>query len=164
MILSNCQRLMTRKNHVERLFRTCGHPGAVGSIDCVHIGWHKCRHTLKMQCTNTGAGDSKRKPYLVFQVLVSYTTKILSISHMHWGATNGSTIYKFDPAVYELMTGVYSTRQFTLWKYHTYKFTHIGMYYISDGGYPKMKYLIPPFKWTQVGTKKNIWSENVESK
>jgi hypothetical protein len=26
-----------------------------------------------------------------------------------------------------------------------------------------MKYLIPPFKWTQVGTKKNIWSENVES-
>jgi hypothetical protein len=37
------------------------------------------------------------------------------------------------------------------------------MYYISDGGYPKMKYLIPPFKWTQVGTKKNIWSENVES-
>jgi hypothetical protein len=26
-----------------------------------------------------------------------------------------------------------------------------------------MKYLIPPFKWTQVGTKKSIWSENVES-
>jgi hypothetical protein len=26
-----------------------------------------------------------------------------------------------------------------------------------------MKYLIPPFKWTQVGTKKKIWSENVES-
>jgi hypothetical protein len=28
-------------NHVERLFRAYGHPGAVGSIDCVHIGWHK---------------------------------------------------------------------------------------------------------------------------
>jgi hypothetical protein len=26
-----------------------------------------------------------------------------------------------------------------------------------------MKYLIPPFKWTQVGTKKNIWFANVES-
>jgi hypothetical protein len=61
------------------------------------------------------------------------------------------------------MTGVYSTRQFTLWKDHTSKYTHIGMYYISDGGYPKMKYLIPPVKWTQVGTKKDIWSENIES-
>jgi hypothetical protein len=61
------------------------------------------------------------------------------------------------------MTGVYSIRQFTLWKDHTSKYTHIGMYCISDGGYPKMMYLIPPFKWTQVGTKKNIWSENVES-
>jgi hypothetical protein len=37
------------------------------------------------------------------------------------------------------------------------------MYYIYDGGYPNMKYLIPPFKWTQAGTKKNIWSEKVES-
>jgi hypothetical protein len=82
---------------------------------------------------------------------------------MHCGATNDSTIYKFDHAVHELMTGVYSTRQFTLWKDHTSKYTHIGMYYISDGGYPKMKYFIPPFKWTQVGTKKNIWSANVES-
>jgi hypothetical protein len=81
---------------------------------------------------------------------------------MHWGATNDSTIYKFDPDVHELMIGVYSTRQFTLWKYQTSKSTHIGMYYISDGSYPKMKYLIPPFKWTQVGTKNNIWSENVE--
>jgi hypothetical protein len=61
------------------------------------------------------------------------------------------------------MTGVYSTRQFTLWKDHTSKLSQIGMYYISNGSYPKMKYLIPPFKWTQVGTKKKIWSENIES-
>jgi hypothetical protein len=88
-------------NHVERLFCACGHPGALVSIDCVHIGWHKFRHKLKIQCTNTGAGDSKGKPSLVFQVVVSHTTKILSISHM-----NDSTIYKFDPAVHELMTGV----------------------------------------------------------
>jgi hypothetical protein len=121
-------------NHVERLFCAYGHPGAVGSIDCVHIGWHKCRHTLKIQFTNTGAGDNKGKRSLVFQVVVSHTTKIVSISHMHWGATNDSTIYKFDPAVHELMTGVYSTRKFTIWKDHTSKFTHIGMYYISDVG------------------------------
>jgi hypothetical protein len=118
---------------------------------------------IKIQCTNTGAGDRKGKPSLFFQVVVSHTTKILSVSHMHWGATNDSTIYKFDPDVHELMTGVYSIRQFILCKEHTSKLTHIGIYHISDGCYPKLKYLIPPFKRTQVGTNKNSWSKNVES-
>jgi hypothetical protein len=36
-------------NYVERLFRACGHPGAIGSIDCVHVGWHKCQYKLKVQ-------------------------------------------------------------------------------------------------------------------
>jgi hypothetical protein len=62
-------------NHVEILLRACGHPGAIGSIDFVHIGLHKCRYTLKVQCTNTGDADSKGKPSLVFQVVVSHTKK-----------------------------------------------------------------------------------------
>jgi hypothetical protein len=37
------------------------------------------------------------------------------------------------------------------------------VYFIFDGGYPKFKHLIPPYKWTQVGTKKNIRSSAVES-
>jgi hypothetical protein len=121
-------------NHVERLFRACGHPGAIGSIDCVHIGWHKCRYTLKVQCTNTGAGDSKGKPSLLFQVVVSHTTKIQSISRMHWVATTDSTVYKFDAAVHDLMAGIYATRTFNMWKDQDTKITAIGLYYISDGG------------------------------
>jgi hypothetical protein len=96
-------------NHVERLFRTCGHPCAIGSIDCIRVGWHTCRYTLKVKCTNTGAGDAKGNPSIVFQVVASHTTKLLSISRMFWGATTDSILYKFDVAVHELMTGQYVT-------------------------------------------------------
>jgi hypothetical protein len=43
------------------------------------------------------------------------------------------------------------------------KVNKIGLYYICDGGYPKFKHIIPPYKWTQVGTKKNLWSSAIES-
>jgi hypothetical protein len=139
-------------NHIGRLFHACGHPGAIGSIDGVHIGWHKCRYTLKVQCKNNGSGDSKGKPSLVFQVVVSQTPKIKSISRMYWGETTVSTVSKFDAALHELVTGIYASRTFTMWKDHDTKTTAIGLYYIADGGNPKLKYLTPPpfFKWTQM--------------
>jgi hypothetical protein len=43
------------------------------------------------------------------------------------------------------------------------KVNEIGVYYICDGGYPKFKHLIQLSKWTQVGTKKNLWYSAVES-
>jgi hypothetical protein len=61
------------------------------------------------------------------------------------------------------MTGVYYTDQFAMYAYDGKKVNEIGLYYICDGGYPKFKHLIPPYKWTQVGTKKNIWYSAVES-
>jgi hypothetical protein len=101
-------------NHVERLVRACGRPGAIGSIDCVRVGWHKCRYTLKVQCINTDAGYAKVKPSRVFQVIDLHTDKMFSISPMVLGDTTYSTIYKFDHVVHELMMGQYATRKFTL--------------------------------------------------
>jgi hypothetical protein len=97
-------------NHVERLYHRIGFPRAIGSVDCVHLPWNSCRYTLRMQCIKTGAGGSKGNPSVVFQCVVSHTTKCLSISDMFWGATSDATIVKFDKAVKEVMTGVYSTR------------------------------------------------------
>jgi hypothetical protein len=150
-------------NHVERLYHRIGFPGAIGSVDCVHLTWNSCRHTLQMQCINAGAGESKGKPSVVFQCVVSHTTKCLSISDMFWGATSDATIVKFDKSIKEVTTGVYSTRQFTMYVDDGKKVNDIGLYYICDGGYPKFKHLIPLYKWTQVGTKKNRWSSAVES-
>jgi hypothetical protein len=144
-------------NHVERMHHRIGFPGAIGSVCYVHLPWNSSRHTLRMQCINAGTGDSKGKPYVVFQCVVSHTTKCLSISDMFWGATSDATIVKFDKAIKEVMTGVYSTRQFTMYAEDGKKVNEIGLHYIFDGGYPKFKHLIPPCKWTQVGTKNNLW-------
>jgi hypothetical protein len=53
-------------NQVEHLYPDVGHPSCIGSIECVHVGWNACKHTLKAQCTNAGAGDAKGKPSVVF--------------------------------------------------------------------------------------------------
>jgi hypothetical protein len=85
-------------NHVERLYHDVSHPGCIGSIDCVHVGY-------------AGAGDDKGKPSVVFEVTSSHTTKSMHVSRMFWGATTDITIVKFDEAVWEFMTGIYSTSQ-----------------------------------------------------
>jgi hypothetical protein len=63
---------------------------------------------------------------------------------MFWGATTDSTIVKFDEAVWELMTVVYSTRQFKMYKDQDTVVIELGLSFICDGGYPKMKFLTPP--------------------
>jgi hypothetical protein len=87
-------------NHVERLFRSCYHPDTIGYIDYVRVGWYTCGITLNVQCKNTGDGGNKGKSSLVFQVVVSHTTKFQSILRMQWGATTDSTMYKLDAAVH----------------------------------------------------------------
>jgi hypothetical protein len=71
---------------------------------------------------------------------------------MYWGATTDRTIYKCDDAVHQLMKVIFATRQFTMCNNRHIQITSIALYY-----------LIPPFKWTHVGIKNNIWYENVES-
>jgi hypothetical protein len=69
-------------NHVDRLYRAVGHPGCIGSFDCVHVCCNACKHTIKVQFTNAVAGDAKGKPSVVFEVTSSHTTKIMHVSRM----------------------------------------------------------------------------------
>jgi hypothetical protein len=38
-----------------------------------------------------------------------------------------------------------------------------GYYFISDGGYPKFKYLVSPLKWHQSDTYMELWYDAVEA-
>jgi hypothetical protein len=143
-------------NYVERLYRAVGHPDCIGSIDCVPVCCNACKHTLKVQCTNAGTGDAKGKLSVVFEVTPSHTTKIMHVSRMFWGATTDSTIVKFDEAVWELMIGIYSTRQIKMYKDHDTTIIELGLYFICDGGYPKMKCLIPPSSGVRLVPKKYV--------
>jgi hypothetical protein len=46
-------------NHVERLNHRIGFPGAIDYVDCVHLPCNSCRHTLRIQCINAGAGTQR---------------------------------------------------------------------------------------------------------
>jgi hypothetical protein len=37
--------------------------------------------------------------------------------------------------------GIYATRKFATWKDHDAKIKVIGLYYIADGGHPRLTYL-----------------------
>ena len=37
--------------NLEKDYRKCGFPGAIGSTDCVHIAWDQVPTQLKVECT-----------------------------------------------------------------------------------------------------------------
>jgi hypothetical protein len=64
-----------------------GLPGCVGSIDCTHIGWHKCPAVW----TNIMTGGSG-KPTLSFQVVVDHNRKVTHCSKWFYGTWNDKMI------------------------------------------------------------------------
>jgi hypothetical protein len=103
------------------------------------------------------------------------------------GCCSDALIVKFDEDVHEVMDGRYSTIAFEVSDIDGDKITdhtafynmssncfHLfiyvisylsfigetGFYFLSDGGYPKVKYLICPSKWPEVGTDHQKWSSH----
>jgi hypothetical protein len=162
-------------DHVENLFSHVGYPGCLGSIDCVHIPWRKCTWTLQTKCKNKKRGC----PTVFFEVVASHITRVLHVSCMFWGCCSDSLIVKFYEDVHEAMGGRYSALPFEVsdinrekiadhgacynmsaifFLLYIYVISYLslnvetGFYFLPDGGYPKVKYLIFPFKWPEVGT------------
>jgi hypothetical protein len=136
------------------------------------------------------ARTKKGCPTVVFEVVVSHTSRVLHVSCMFLGCCSDALIVKFDEAVHEVMDDRYSTLAFEVSYIDGDKiadhgafynmssncfhfFIHVisylsfigetGFYFLSDGGYPKVKYLICPFKWPEVGTDRQKWSSHLES-
>jgi hypothetical protein len=125
----------------------------------------------------------------VFEVVASHTTRVLVVSCMFWGCCSDYLIVKFDEAVHEVVDGRYSTLPFEvsnidgdkiadhgafysmslIFFLHIYVISYLslivetGFYFLSDGGYPKVKYLSFPFNWPEVGTDHHKRSSHLES-
>jgi len=144
--------------HVEGLYGRLGLPGCIGSVDCVHIPWEKCPAGLLSSCKG-----KEGYPTLVFEVVVSHTRKILSVSSVFFGADNDKTIARFDPAINEVRNGRYSE---TEWERRCYNDTRVkerGYYFICDGGYFSWKCLMSPVQNRSAGSDVDIWSKFMES-
>jgi hypothetical protein len=132
---------------------------AVSASSSVCIPWGACTWNLQTQCKN----KQNDKAPVVFEVIAYHTTKVLHASAMFWGACGDSLIVKYDKAVHAVMDGQYSVLPFEVEDKHGKPIVIYGLYYICNGGHPKFKYVVCPFKWPQIGTDVEFWSKSLES-
>lgn len=65
--------------------------GCVGSMDGVHVEWGKCPVAWNAFCCG-----KEEYPTLVFNVTVSHSGRVLSVTKSFWGARNDKTIVRYD--------------------------------------------------------------------
>ncbi|CAN0217373.1 unnamed protein product [Scytosiphon promiscuus] len=145
-------------DQVEHIYRKCGFPGAVGSVDCTHFKWDGC--PFSEQRIHKG---KEGYASVVVEAMCDHAGRILSATKSYPGAENDVTVIARDKSVWRI-------RDEEPWKSLKYSLhsadgsltEHKGAWLIVDGGYPKIPLLIPPFK-THRNLEDHMWSRRVES-
>eukprot|EP00965_Chrysotila_dentata_P077109 2545892-Pleurochrysis_carterae.AAC.2 len=122
------------------VYNLLGFPGAVCSIDGVHVDWHTC--PALQTYLHTGKG---KKPTRAFNISVVPTRRILHVTPSHPGARNDKTIAKYDSFMQSMHSGVYKEWKFELCDAAGHKVVRRGLYAIVDGGYHTWRVLQHPF-------------------
>jgi len=146
-------------NVVMRSYEEMGLPGAMGSVDVVHVKWSNCP-----------AGDYNRSkgkesyPSLAFECISDFNRRICHVHGPQFGTRNDKQIVKMDVGVGSI-TGVYSN---VTWKYYD-EYGNIiqenGAYLICDNGYLQWPTLICPFMRSEGNTPlESCFSANLESR
>lgn len=76
---------------IEAAYKVLGLPGAVGSMDVVHIAWCMCPGEL----TNLAKGK-EGFPSIAYNVICDHEGRALAVLQGAYGATNDKTIVRFD--------------------------------------------------------------------
>ena len=134
-----------------------GFPGAIGSVDCVHIRWDKCPFSQRSSCHG-----KEGFPTLAFECVVGHNKKIYSATKSHPGARNDKMIVKFDAHVQSVKSGKYGTVKYNLYGVDGNLNEQRGCYLVCDNGYHKWRMMQCPMKHTaSVAAAK--WSCHLES-
>lgn len=120
---------------VEEVYRKCGYPGAVGSVDCTHIKWEACPHSE--QRIHSGKEGFAT---LVVEATCDHSGRIIAATKSYPGAENDTTVVQRDKSVWRIQNE-------EPWKSYKYKLynedgtetEHEGAWLIVDGGYPKVR-------------------------
>ena len=144
---------------VMKRYEEMGLPGAMGSVDVVHVKWSKCP-----------AGDYNRAkgkesyPSLAFECISDFDRRICSVFGPSFGSRNDKHIVKNDPGVRAVSDDWYSSE---LWHYFDADGnigTEKGAYLICDNGYLQWPTLICPFMRSETnGPFETCYSGNLES-
>eukprot|EP00965_Chrysotila_dentata_P042859 1422947-Pleurochrysis_carterae.AAC.2 len=141
------------------VYEKLGFPGAVCSIDGVHIAWNRA------YCTQTAAHTGKEGyPIRVFNVTCDHSRRVLHvIDHSHPGARNDKTVVRSDHLVMRMYKGeLYSDVKYKLARGDGTTTTVKGLYALVDGGYHSWRCLMAPIKVAQQ-PKVQQWSKRLES-
>ena len=143
---------------VMQRYEEMGLPGAMGSVDVVHVKWSNCP-----------AGDFNRAkgkqsyPSLAFECITNFDRRICHVHGPQFGTRNDKHIVKMDIGV----AAIEKNYSHAPWQYFDeYGVIHkeTGAYLICDNGYLQWPTLICPFMRSEGNTPlESCFSVNVES-
>ncbi|KAL7425583.1 hypothetical protein ACHAXH_000201 [Discostella pseudostelligera] len=140
-------------------YEEVGLPGAVGSMDVVHVKWSNCP-----------AGDFNRAkgkesyPSLAFQCISDYNRRICHVFGPQFGSRNDKHIVKMDDGVAAIREEWYKTITWTYFDANGDLKEEAGVYLICDNGYLQWPITICPFMRSQTNSpRESAFSANMES-
>jgi len=142
--------------HLSRPYTLLGFPGAIASVDGVHIGWERAPEGSRSWFTG-----KEKVPTLQFNCAVERTGRFISVSGPVPGATNDKTALRYDTFVHKGQ-GAFGRHA---WEYldatgHTQ--TEYGSWIITDAGYHRWRCLQCPVK-SSTSPATAGWSAHIES-
>ena len=134
-----------------------GFPGAVCSVDCVHVRVWGVSANLKQVSTG-----KEHFPSRVFEVSVNHRGIITSATRGFYGSVVDQSIVKFDGAMTAMRDGCYKDFRYSVYDKDGKRTIVCGAYALSDNGYHPWPSLMYPSKVTKSDADIN-WSEMLES-
>jgi len=143
---------------VMRRYEEVGLPGAMGSVDVVHVKWSKCP-----------AGDYNRAkgkesyPSLAFECISDFDRRICNVFGPQFGARNDKHIVKMDDGV-AAVKDVYNSVHWSYLDENGDVKEQTGAYLICDNGYLQWPTTICPYMRSETNTAmESCFSANLES-
>jgi hypothetical protein len=112
-------------------------PGCMGSIDCTHIGWTRCRSSVRSWYVG-----KEGVPTVAFQVIVDHSTRIMAVSDVYPGTHTDCHISRLDAQLYAIRCAfLFVNFVFSILVSPGVSEFIMGVYLIADGGYQHWRVL-----------------------
>ena len=144
---------------IMRCYEEVGLPGAMGSLDVVHVKWSSCP-SGDYNCCKGKEGF----PTLGFECISNYDRKILGVFGPQFGTQSDKHIVKLDENVAAVRDNWYLTVKWNYFDEYGYLETKEGLYLICDNGYIQWPTTICPYMCSATnGRLEECFSANLES-
>jgi hypothetical protein len=121
------------------VYKIMGFNGCIGSVDCTHIHWNKCKKQWQNVCIGKEA-----YPTLSFLVIVDHNRRAMVVSNAFFGACNDKMIVKNVEETKTLMSGSMEDITYLLYDAEGQHIKVQGAYLIADAGFLRVGCMVDP--------------------